>query len=71
MKNDDYKKGYAECYNAKVKCANCEYYYKDEDDGKGLCDNNRIYKLIGGDFIDVVFEPDEDFWCAYAERKLQ
>ena len=43
-----------------VKCKDCKHY------GRNWCLNEEM-PICGDDA--TTFEPDEDFWCKYGERK--
>ena len=46
-----------------VRCKDCMYFKR------GWCMNEDIrYGYVNGDDA-TTFEPDEDFWCKYGERK--
>lgn len=53
-----------------VRCKDCAYYIKVKSFSKefGYCD--AIYQRLEGDLIGVTFQPDEDYFCAYGERKV-
>ena len=49
---------------AVVRCKDCKHFKGKRD----MCLQEDIrYRYVCGDF--ATFEPDEDFWCKYGERK--
>lgn len=46
-----------------VRCGECEYYIDN------TCDCYSLYGDLSGDLIGVHFEPNEDHFCSYGERK--
>lgn len=46
-----------------VRCGECKYYIDN------MCDCYSLYGNLSGDLIGVSFEPNEDFFCSYGERK--
>lgn len=49
-----------------VRCKDCKHLKGKRD----MCLHEDIrYRYVCGDF--ATFEPDEDFWCKYGERKTE
>lgn len=46
-----------------VRCGECEYYIDN------TCDCYSLYGDLSGDLIGVHFEPNEDHFCSYGERR--
>jgi len=46
-----------------IRCGECKYYIDN------MCDCYSLYGDLSGDLIGVSFEPNEDFFCSYGERK--
>ena len=46
-----------------IRCRECKHYVDN------TCDCYSLYGDLSGDLIGVYFEPNEDFFCSYGERK--
>ena len=47
-----------------VRCKNCIYFEKDEEDALGLCKCGNIATNYGGEIY-----PTEEHFCSYGEKK--
>ena len=59
---DDEAMTYCADFFELVRCKDCKHY------GRNWCHNEEM-PICGDDA--TLFEPDEDFWCKYGERKKQ